>query len=56
MTRPLALAEAARLARVTEDDVRRALDDGDLRSLDHAAVDAWARARVAGHVARSLRP
>jgi hypothetical protein len=52
----LTVGDAARLARVSEDEIRAALRDGDLRSLERAAVAAWARARVAATVTRSVQP
>lgn len=52
----LTVAEAARLARVDEQEIRDALVRGDLRNLGLPAVDSWARARVAGIVARAQRP
>lgn len=55
MTAPLTIAEAAAVARISEDEIRQALATGELRSLTLPAVDAWARARVAAIVARAHR-
>jgi hypothetical protein len=58
MTRPLRLTliDAAHLARTSAENVRAALDSGDLRSLERRHVEAWTRGRNAAAVLRQARP
>lgn len=56
MTTGLTITAAARLARVTVDQVRAALDSGDLRDLTPYAVEAWTRSRIADLVTQSVNP
>lgn len=52
----LTVSGAAARARTSSENVRDALNSGDLRNLQAASIDAWARARIATRVTSTMTP